>query len=364
MYNLNNLNDVEFEYLCQDIMQKKLSIYLHRFASGADGGIDLTDSTSEKNVIIQVKHYIRSSPDKLKSNLKKELSKIRKLNPQQYYICISKEVSPMFKQEIFDYFSDYMINDNNIITGTEINDFLEDESNQDILKKHYKLWFSGSTVLALVQNRDITIDSEMLFYDIEEYTKLFVQTHSFDACLDCLEKTRKVFILGAPGIGKSILTKMLALKYIKDGYKVFCTSSNSIQAIKKSISSNPTVKELIILDDSLGQYYFKMQETKENEIISLLKYISLHPNKLIIMNSRVTVFNESMSRSYELSKLIDTGKLKVHTINIDNITRLEKAKILYNRVYPRFCVNSKERKKKQNFYWAGEPHDGSPVLAA
>lgn len=30
MLNYGNLNDVEFEYLCQDIMQKKLNIALHR----------------------------------------------------------------------------------------------------------------------------------------------------------------------------------------------------------------------------------------------------------------------------------------------------------------------------------------------
>ena len=37
------LNDVEFEYLCQDIMQQKLDTELRRFARGKDGGIDLTD---------------------------------------------------------------------------------------------------------------------------------------------------------------------------------------------------------------------------------------------------------------------------------------------------------------------------------
>lgn len=34
MYNLANLNDYEFEILCKDIMESKLSIQLHRFAKG------------------------------------------------------------------------------------------------------------------------------------------------------------------------------------------------------------------------------------------------------------------------------------------------------------------------------------------
>ena len=39
MLNYNNLNDVEFEELCQDIIEKKLGVQLHRFAEGRDGGI-------------------------------------------------------------------------------------------------------------------------------------------------------------------------------------------------------------------------------------------------------------------------------------------------------------------------------------
>lgn len=57
MLNYANLNDVEFEYLCQDIMQKKLDTELHRFAKGKDGGIDLADDVHSRNIIVQVKHY-------------------------------------------------------------------------------------------------------------------------------------------------------------------------------------------------------------------------------------------------------------------------------------------------------------------
>ena len=61
MLNYANLNDVEFEYLCKDIMQSKFNVSLRVFAPGKDGGIDLTDDVIEKNIIIQVKHYTQSS---------------------------------------------------------------------------------------------------------------------------------------------------------------------------------------------------------------------------------------------------------------------------------------------------------------
>ena len=89
MLNYANLNDVEFEYLCQDIMQKKLNLELRRFARGKDGGIDLTNDVHTKNIIVQVKHYIASSVSQLISTLKDEVDKVAKLSPKEYYICCS-----------------------------------------------------------------------------------------------------------------------------------------------------------------------------------------------------------------------------------------------------------------------------------
>ena len=75
MLNYANLSDIEFEYLCQDIMQRKLDVPLRRFTPGKDGGIDLTDNTSDPNIIVQVKHYNSSSIDTLIRALKKEKDK-------------------------------------------------------------------------------------------------------------------------------------------------------------------------------------------------------------------------------------------------------------------------------------------------
>lgn len=51
MLNYANLSDIEFEYLYQDVMQRKLDISLRRFTPGKDGGIDLI-SKKEKIWII------------------------------------------------------------------------------------------------------------------------------------------------------------------------------------------------------------------------------------------------------------------------------------------------------------------------
>ena len=79
MLNYSNLSDVEFEYLCQDIMEKKLGIKLRRFAAGPDGGVDIADNATAPKLLIQVKQYINSTPAQLLSSLKNEVSKVQKI---------------------------------------------------------------------------------------------------------------------------------------------------------------------------------------------------------------------------------------------------------------------------------------------
>ena len=87
MYNYSNLCDYEFEILCKDIMQKKLGKPLQIFARGRDGGIDITDDTVKKNIVIQVKHYIKSKYADLLSSLKKEVAKVVELAPDNI-MCV------------------------------------------------------------------------------------------------------------------------------------------------------------------------------------------------------------------------------------------------------------------------------------
>lgn len=110
MLNFSNLNDVEFEYLCKDVMSRMLSVKLQRFGTGRDGGIDLTDDSYERNLIVQVKHYIKTDVNGLIASLRKEIPKVKKNNPEKYYVCCSKELTPQNKRDIYDLFSDYMPN--------------------------------------------------------------------------------------------------------------------------------------------------------------------------------------------------------------------------------------------------------------
>jgi hypothetical protein len=332
MFNYYNLNDVEFENLCQDVMERMLSVKLRCFAKGRDGGIDLTDNTLNYNIVVQVKHYIRSKFQNLRTALNSEIPKVEKWNPNKYYICCGMELTASNISEIYGMFSSYMESDRNIVTLKEIDSFLQKPENADIVRRHYKLWLYASEILSQIYNQNIFIDCESLLYEIEEESKFFVQTEIYNRCLDCLDKHRMIMITGQPGVGKTITSKMLTLYYATQGYAVRYTTNGEISDIKKALSADKDAKEILLLDDCLGQHYFNMKETQENELTSLAQYIKLHENKKLILNSRVTILNEAMERSKSFSDFIEEKKLNKFTINMDTIHQIEKARIFYNHL--------------------------------
>lgn len=329
MLNYANLNDVEFENLCQDIMSKRLNTELRRFARGADGGIDLADN--ENKIIVQVKHYTDAS--NLVASLEKELPKVKKLNPRAYYICTSVELSPMRVKQIYELFKDYMPSSANIITKLEIDDFLHKDENIDVLKRHYKLWLDSTDILEKLTHNDIFVDCESLIFDIKNDIKFFVQTSAYNEALKCLENNKTLIITGNPGVGKTTTSKMLVLHFSSMEYTVRYTSNtDNLTELKKSLSLNPDKKEIILVDDCLGQAYFEMKNSQSNELFHLINYVNSVENKVLILNTRVTILQEAKKKSDSLCRCLNDERCKIHVLDMDNISKLEKALILYNHL--------------------------------
>ena len=334
MFNYTNLSANEFEILCSDILSRELGVELRHFSPGRDGGIDLTESPTKKRVVVQVKHYTKSSFTSLKASLEKELEKLKEMvpRPESYYVCTSKELTAGNIKEIREIFSDYMDSDEYVFTKNELDKFLAKESNQDILRKNFKLWLVADKVLTQVINRDVFIDGEVLLDNLERDFKYFVQTKLFDSCIEILEKNKKIMICGDPGVGKSITSKMLTFYFAKQGYQIRYTTNGDISNLKRSLQENRELKEVILLDDCLGQYYLKLKEWQDTELISLMNYINLCENKILILNSRVTVFNAAQAKYRKLREYLEDDKLKIKIINMNDITLKEKANIFYNHL--------------------------------
>lgn len=334
MYNLKNLNDYEYEVLCLDIMEKKLNEKLYRFARGRDGGIDLCDKIEEPKVIIQVKQYSNSKYSNLKSTIiKDEIEKIKKLEPLNYYLCTTVELTRENKKELYDLLRPFIIDELYIMDGIETSDFLEQDENIDIVKKNYKLWINATNVLELINNKNLFIDCDELMYDIENNINKFVETEGYIESINKLNKENIIVIIGGPGVGKSTISKMILLKYASEGYKVRYTTDNNISDIKKIISMDKDCKEIILLDDFLGQHYLNLKETEPNELKSLLSFVRRNRNKKLILNSRITILNEATNRYITFNELMEEYERNTYLINLDNMKKIEKAKILYNHLF-------------------------------
>jgi len=165
MFNYQNLQDKQFEELCRDIMQTKTGKQLHVFARGRDGGVDLTDDSNKHNIVVQVKHYEKSGFTALKNNLEKEIEKVKMINPEQYFVCVSQSLTDSNVNTIYRMFSDYMESTNNILTIDNIDNFLHDPENIQITKNHTKLWLESGTTLQLLlecfpdNNNENTVDN-------------------------------------------------------------------------------------------------------------------------------------------------------------------------------------------------------------
>ena len=333
MLNYANLNDMEFEALCKDIMEQMIGVSLRRFGPGRDHGVDLTDDASTKAIVVQVKHYRNSTTDQLVRSLKNELSKVTELAPQQYYICCSRELSADNIKALYQHFQAYMASDRHIVTLVEIDDFLKQEANRDILKKHFKLWLDSTGILEELLNDDIFVDCDALLSEMADLQKLFVRTSAFDKALKVLESNQPLCIIGDPGVGKSITSKMLVLHYAALGYRVrYTTDVADLKSLKKALRDDAVTKEVILLDDCFGQAYFEMKSSQSSELVALIKYVKLHPNKVLILNSRVTIFQEARERHWDLIQSMEREEFRICVLDMNKLSGEEKAKILYNHL--------------------------------
>lgn len=330
MFNVLNLDPLEFEKFCMDFMEKRLNLEFKRFGPGKDDGIDLI--SLDGKVICQCKRYKDSS--KLVDVCKKELEKMKKQSFDKYYLLTSAEISETVTKNIYDIFRDYMENYSYVIGKNDIDDFLIDDANIDVLKKNHKLWLSSAAVLDLYLNRYSDAISKVIIDDFENETKYFVETKAYYDAVDIINSRGVILFIGDPGIGKTLTSKML-IRYLlisNKEYRLTTVSNNDLSKLIESMQQNDN-PEIIFLDDFLGQTSLSISDKLINELKSLLKLTKIYKNKKVILNSRITILNKAKNEKEEFEKLIDEIGIKECLIDVNDITKLDRARILYNLMY-------------------------------
>ena len=330
-YNFSTLNDKDFEILSLDLLNAEYKLNLQDFKTGKDGGIDLRFSKpkNKNSIVVQAKHYLKSSFSILKYKLKnEELPKVKKLKPDRYLIVTSMQLSAKEKDSIKEIFEPYIISANDIFGNEDLNKLLR--KHKKVEKSHFKLWFSSTEVLNNILNNAIEGRTRSYIERIKSKIPLFVLTKDFNTANKVLNKEKILLITGQPGVGKTTLAEMLIIERARLNHQIYLI--NTIRDAEDVITPDNS-KQLFYFDDFLGEVYYEILSgsQKESEISRFIDRIKHTPNKFIILSTRTIILEQAKAKSEKIKRSrIESGK---YEIILNSYTNYDKAKILYNHLY-------------------------------
>lgn len=328
-YDFLVLSPTEFECVSKDLLEKETGVNFEIFATGRDSGIDLRYSkNSAENIIVQCKRYTKYSD--LISNLKKELDKVKKLNPKRYILTTSVSLSDGNKKDIKKLFEPYIRKQADIFGREQLNSSLC--KHPDIENTHYKLWLSSTTVLNRIIHSKIYNQTEIALEEIKNNLEKYAENESFSEAVEILRQKHFVVIAGLPGVGKTTLARMMIYYLLgKKEFDEFVYLSGSIDDAYTIF--NPEKKQIFMFDDFLGTNFLvqKIDRNEDSRLIDFIKKIHNSKNKAFILTTREYILKQAQI-DYSLfeSENFVNGK---YIIDVSKYTSLVKAQILYNHFY-------------------------------
>ena len=264
-YDFKNLSPIDFEELCRDLLQKELNITFESFTEGKDSGVDFRYSDGTNLIILQSKRFTKDNFSSLETELKKEVSKVKALNPTRYILMTSFGLTPLNEQTILALFSPYMHSTTDIYGKNDINNLLG--KFEDIERKHYKLWFDSTSILSHLLHSGSYNKSSDKLQKIKDKLKIYVLNESYNNAIDILNQNNYCVISGVPGIGKTTLADILSFQYIQQEFEFLFISNNISEAwelLKKD------TKQLFYFDDFLGRNFLedRLEKNEDDSLIS------------------------------------------------------------------------------------------------
>ena len=244
-----------------------------------------------------------------------------------------------------------MKTEKNIFDSIDLNNFLNMPENIDIVKNHFRLWAVSDNIMNLLFSNHITVDSEVLISNIKAHAAYYVETSDYRKALNVVMDKRMILLKGDPGVGKTTTSEMLILALLDKfpSGRLLYSTTNNIDSIKDNITNESQTTDLIYIDDFLGDIYLEVKKEKLNAITSLIKYVSAHENKYLILNTRCVVYNEALNININFHNAI--SDLGIQEIEIKNLSKYAKARILFNHLYSSKLDKSiKEKIVKTSFY--------------
>ncbi|MDG0808445.1 nSTAND3 domain-containing NTPase [Cohnella rhizosphaerae] len=328
-YDFTSLSSYDFELLTRDLLQKELKDKtFESFKSGRDGGIDLRYSANRAStIIVQCKHYAKSTFTNLTTELKKELPKIEKMNVKRYVLVTSLGLTPANKDSILKLLDPYILTTGDIYGKDDINNLLG--KFPEVERSNFKLWLTSATVMERIIHSDVYNKSDIELDLIIQKIKFYVQNNSYLQAKKILTEANYCIIAGAPGIGKTTLAEMLLVDYLAHEYEIFKVS-NIEEAYRLY---NPEKKQAFYYDDFLGQTSLdrKLNNNEDEGIIKFIKSVRKAQHTKFILTTREYILNQAKI-IYEKLATSNFDEMKC-IIQLSNYTSFNKAEILYNHLY-------------------------------
>lgn len=144
-YDFSTLSPTAFEDLTRDLLGRALGIRFEGFAEGPDDGMDGRHATADGDIILQAKHFNRSSFTGLKSKMKTERAKIDALQPKRYILATSATLTPANKEALAEIIGQALQGPGDIFGPQDLNALLRQHSEIEIA--HQALWKQSSAVM-------------------------------------------------------------------------------------------------------------------------------------------------------------------------------------------------------------------------
>jgi Restriction endonuclease/ATPase family associated with various cellular activities (AAA) len=334
LYNLEVLNDKEFEELCKDLLEKELGLLFQIFKTGRDKGIDLRYANNAENeIIVQAKRFIRSTYSNLKVELKKERTNILKLKPQpkRYILMTALDLSVGQIDEIVLQMKQVIKNSQDVYGRDRIMNLIT--KYPEIEKKYYKLWLTSTNILSQILHNGVNGRSEFVKDKILKKASLYVPTRNFDLAVEKLRENHFLIISGEPGIGKTTISYLLICDLLANGYQLIYVDDH-LKDAEDVLSNSSDIKQVVFFDDFFGANLSEIMNPRnsENKIISFIERIQTSTNKFLVMTTRTTIMKQAQYR-FEKFNRSGLANLSKYELEIKSYSKLDKARILYNHMF-------------------------------